>query len=146
LDFKILQMKFFLTFALLITTLQLYSQLQIRDSVIGTWLTTEVTFAEDKEFSGPELKKMQEITKIGFSESKFIFKADGMFNLVLPNATSDFAKGFSMNNAKWTFDSAKKAIFVGRDLMNIYLKEQNGNVYFLIDETPIVLKMRQIKN
>lgn len=88
-----------------------------------------------------------EKTKRGLVNSQFIFKPNGLFFLQLPaNAPTEFSELESMNNKMWHIKSKEMMVFVGpldEDLMIINVKIANGFYYFLIRDTPLVLKMER---
>jgi hypothetical protein len=52
-----------------------------------------------------------------------------------------------LNGKKWFFYLEKNQISIGtpkENLMHIILKQKDGSVYFLLYETPIVLKMEEL--
>ena len=79
--------------------------------------------------------------------AQFIFKPNGLFFLKLPaNAPTEFRELESMNNKMWHIKSKERMVFVGsldEDLMMINVKITNGFYYFLIEDTPLVLKMKR---
>lgn len=134
---------------LLLITFQVQAQLNSRDSVIGTWICTEVSYLESKEFDTSAMKSQAEQERKAFLNVKFIFNANGIFKIEFPkNTKGAFAEGLAfLNNRKWFFDITQKSISIGtpqENLMRIDLKEDQKNVYFLLYETPLVLKMQQM--
>jgi hypothetical protein len=117
-----------------------------RDHIVGVWTTTEVTVTKPIGRT-PGEKATIEKTKRGLVNSKFIFKPNGLFFLQLPaNAPTEFRELESMNNKMWHIRSKERMVFVGsldEDLMMINVKITNGFYYFLIEDTPLVLKMER---
>jgi hypothetical protein len=97
----------------------------------------------------PETKAAMEVMKKGFLNSRFIFKADGVFNLILPKESPAVMKELDfLSNRKWFFYLDKSMISIGtlkENLMQIFVKEENGNMIFLIYETPVALKMEKVQ-
>ena len=85
--------------------------------------------------------------KRGLVNAQFIFKPNGLFFIKLPaNAPTEFRELESMNNKMWHIRSKERMVFVGsldEDLMMINVKIANGSYYFMIEDTPLVLKMQR---
>ena len=117
-----------------------------RDQIVGVWTSKEVSFTNPVGKT-PVAKSVAEKTKRGLINSQFIFKSNGLFFLHLPaNAPIEFRELESMNNKMWHIRSKERTVFVGsldEDLMMINVKIANGSYYFLIEDTPLVLKMER---
>ena len=114
-----------------------------REQLVGVWTSTEVSFAKTTGVENATVEKM----KRGLINAQFIFKPNGLFFLKLPvNAPTEFRELESMNNKMWHIKSKELMVFVGsldEDLMMINVKIINGFYYFLIEDTPLVLKMKR---
>jgi len=114
-----------------------------REQLVGVWTSTEVSFAKTTGVENATVEKM----KRGLINAQFIFKPNGLFFLKLPvNAPTEFRELESMNNKMWHIKSKELMVFVGsldEDLMMINVKIINGFYYFLIEDTPLVLKMKK---
>ncbi|SHG96123.1 hypothetical protein SAMN04488109_2648 [Chryseolinea serpens] len=124
---------------------RLYAQESLtKEALYGEWLCREVTNLADD----PETKAVMETMKKGFLNSRFIFKTDGTFNLIFPKESPAVVKEMSfLNNRKWFFYPDKSMISIGtlkENLMQIFVKEQNGKLIFLIYETPLALEMEKM--
>lgn len=117
-----------------------------REHLIGVWTSREVSFANSVGHK-PVDKTTIEKMKRGLVNSRFIFKPNGLFLLQLPaNAPSEFRELESMNNKMWHIRAKERTVFVGsldEDLIMINVKITNGSYYFLIEDTPLVLKMER---
>jgi hypothetical protein len=117
-----------------------------REQIIGVWTPKEVTFTKSIG-QGSATNATAEKTKRGLLNSRFIFKPNGLFFLQLPaNAPTEFRELESMNNKMWHIRSKERMVFVGsldEDLMTINIKIANGFYYFMIEDTPLVLKMER---
>jgi hypothetical protein len=117
-----------------------------REHIVGAWTTKEVSVAQPRGQTPLESSTVEK-TKRGLVNSRFIFKPNGLFVLQLPaNAPSEFRELESMNNKMWHIRSKEGMVFVGsldEDLMTINVKIVNGFCYFLIRDTPLVLKMER---
>ena len=118
-----------------------------REQIVGVWISREVSFTKEIGQTPVENATVEK-TKRGLVNSQFIFKPNGLFLLRLPaNAPIEFRELESMNNKMWHIRSKERMVFVGsldEDLMMINVKIANGFYYFLIQDTPLVLKM--VKN
>ena|SRR5688572_28078151 len=117
-----------------------------REQIVGTWTTREVSVTQPNGQTPIENATVEK-TKRGLVNSRFIFKPNGLFVLQLPvNAPTEFRELESMNNKMWHIRSKERMVFVGSlddDLMTINVKIVNGSYYFLIRDTPLVLKMER---
>lgn len=117
-----------------------------REQIVGVWTSVEVSFTKPIGQT-PIEKATTEKTRRGLISSQFIFKPNGLFFLRLPaNAPTEFRELESMNNKMWHIKSKERMVFVGsldEDLMTINVKIANGYYYFLIQDTPLVLKMER---
>jgi hypothetical protein len=120
-----------------------------REQVIGTWISREV--AINRPNGQPQVENIAyEKAKRGLINSKFIFRPNGLFLIQLPpNAPSEFHELESMNNKMWHIRAKEQKLFVGtldEDLMMINVKITNGTYYFLIEDSPLVLKMERTQS
>lgn len=87
--------------------------------------------------------------KKGFTNATFKFGADGIFTLQLPKNAAEVLNSIEfVNNKKWFFNQESQAITIGpprENLMKIDVKEESGVTYFLIYETPLLLKVEKIQ-
>jgi len=117
-----------------------------REKVVGTWVSTEVSFTTDREKAEAESATFEKVRR-GLINSKFVFGRNGLFLIQLPaNAPSEFRELEAMNNKMWHIRSEEQKLFVGtldEDLIMINVKISNGSYYFLIEDTPLVLKMEK---
>ena len=117
-----------------------------REQIVGTWTCKEVSYTERLPKTG-ETNTIVEKTKRGLIHAKFIFKPNGIFQVQLPvNAPKEFNELESMNNKMWHIKAKERMVFVGpfdEDLMTINVKSVSGSYYFLILDTPLVLKMEK---
>jgi hypothetical protein len=120
-----------------------------REQIVGVWTSRDVSFTKAVGQT-PAEKATVEKTRRGLINSQFIFKPNGLFLLKLPaNAPTEFRELESMNNKMWHIKSKEWMVFVGsldEDLMMINVKFANGFYYFLIEDTPLVLKMERIRS
>ncbi len=117
-----------------------------REKMVGVWTTKEVSVTKPIGRT-PGEKATIEKARRGLVNSKFNFRPNGLFLLQLPaNAPTEFRELESMNNKMWHIRSKERMVFVGsldEDLMMINIKIVNGSYYFLIEDTPLVLKMER---
>ena len=113
-----------------------------RKQIVGTWVAKEVLFTEGQ--TGMEIV---EKTKRALINSKFIFRHNGLFHLQLPgNAPAEFHELESLNNKMWHIKSKERTVFVGsldEDLMSIHVQNTKGACYFLIRDSPLMLRMER---
>ena len=113
-----------------------------REQIVGTWVAKEVLFTEGQ--TGMEIV---EKTKRALINSKFIFRHNGLFHLQLPgNAPPEFHELESLNNKMWHIKTKERTVFVGsldEDLMSIHVQNTKGACYFLIRDSPMMLRMER---
>jgi hypothetical protein len=117
-----------------------------REQIVGVWTSREVSFTNPIGQKPPDKATIEKM-KRGLINSRFIFKHNGLFSIQLPsNAPTEFRELESMNNKMWHIRSKERMVFVGsldEDLMMINVKIANGFYYFLIEDTPLVLRMER---
>lgn len=117
-----------------------------REQVIGTWISREVSINQSEGQAQVE-NIAYEKSKRALINSKFIFKPNGLFLIQLSsNAPTEFRELETMNNKMWHIRAKEQKLFVGtldEDLMMINVKITNGTYYFLIEDSPLVLKMER---
>jgi hypothetical protein len=122
------------------------SQTLTREQIIGTWTAKEISFSEPVGRTAED-KSAVEKTRRGLVNSQFVFQSNGIFFLKLPgSAPMEFRELESMNNKMWHIKSKERMVFVGsldEDLMTINVKTSNGVYYFLIRDSPLVMRMEK---
>lgn len=117
-----------------------------REQIVGSWISTDVSITKAIGQAHAKTAAFEKARR-GLINSKFIFKPNGLFLIQLPaNAPTEFRELESMNNKMWHIRSKERKLFVGsldEDLMMINVKIANGFYYFLIEDTPLVLKMER---
>ena len=117
-----------------------------RENIVGVWTSREVSFTNATGQKPIENATAEKI-KRGLLNARFIFKHNGLFSIQLPaKAPTEFRELESMNNKMWHIRSNERRVFVGsldEDLMMINVKIANGFYYFLIEDTPLVLRMEK---
>jgi hypothetical protein len=117
-----------------------------REQIVGTWICKEVSYTE-RIPQTPEGKAIVEKMKRGLLHAQFIFKPNGLFLFQLPvNAPKEFNELESLNNKMWHIKAKERIVFVGpldEDQMTIHVKDASRFYYFLIQDTPLVLKMER---
>ena len=117
-----------------------------REKVVGTWVSTDVSFTKDNQKGSAENATFEKVRR-GLINSRFVFGRNGLFSIQLPsNAPSEFRELEDMNNKMWHIRSKEQKLFVGtldEDLLMINVRISNGSYYFLIEDTPLVLKMEK---
>ncbi len=117
-----------------------------REKVVGTWVSTDVSFSKNNQKASAENATLDKVRR-GLINSRFVFGRNGLFSIQLPtNAPSEFRELEAMNNKMWHIRSKEQKLFVGtldEDLLMINVRISNGSYYFLIEDTPLVLKMEK---
>jgi hypothetical protein len=117
-----------------------------REQIVGVWTSKDVSFTQELNQTQIDDATIEK-TKRGLVNSRFIFKPNGLFFIKLPpNAPPEFRELESMNNKMWHIRSKEQMVFVGsleEDLLTIDVKIANGFYYFLVQDTPLVLRMER---
>ena len=104
---------------------------------------------EGLNFLLPRFKQTPTYTIAGFDDATFTFYENDNFVLQSKNTSQIFLMTLNMlKNAKWKFDQKRQMIKLGNEkdyfsIMGIGIKEKEGKIFFLINETPIALEMIQ---
>jgi|GEM_PF-971084 len=129
-------------FLLLFISSTLFAQSITQEEIIGSWKAIE---AEGLDKLPPKQAKMMENM---FLDAAFKFQENGRFDIVLKNtkgiAQQEFLK--TIKNSRWIFNSDKSTISIGNKsnnfkIMEIYVAEKETQIYFLLKESPLILKV-----
>ncbi len=130
-----------LLFALAFFLFELTVSAQVVNTITGKWFVQEVIITEN--LPKQEAEKVKELIS-AFEKSSFSFEADGKFSFDLS------FPGFDLPDGVWWYDATKPSIKIsesrdpGSILMVILIeKDGMGNTFFLLDETPIKLKVKK---
>jgi hypothetical protein len=120
-----------------------------REQIVGVWTVKGVSVS--KLVGQPPIEKgTLEKTKRGLINAQFIFRHNGLFLVRLPaSAPAEFRELESMNDEMWHIKSKEGIVFVGSfddDLLTIKVNSANGFYHFLIQDTPLVLKMEKTRS
>jgi len=130
-----------LLFVLVLFLFELTVSAQAVNSILGKWFVQDVIITEN--LPPDEAEKMKEIIA-AFGKSSFNFEEDGKFSFDFSFPELEFPGGV------WWYDAGKSSVKItesrdpGSILMVILIqKDSNGDIYFLLDETPIKLKVKK---
>lgn len=122
------------------------SQTLQRDSLAGIWICVEATTSPDFRIPKEEIEAIA-VLKGAIINSKFLFKDNGLFEWQFPKDVPAVFQGMDfLNNQKWSIDTKTSLIHIGdpkENLMQIAIREEKGVVYFMISDTPILLRMKK---
>ena len=131
---------------LLVSGITVKAQTLQRDSLAGVWLCIEATIAANITIPKEELEAVKVLQK-GIINSKFHFKTNGLFEWQLPKDAPPVLKGMSfLNGQKWFVDGERRMVHIGQpkeNLMQILVRQQDGIVYFILSDTPLLLHVRK---
>lgn len=140
-------MKTFIFTTLLLFGCSCFAQIS-KKQLMGDWLVQEVIETSENQSGyekaeGFEEKKALfvktfEQAKFSFQEKKFIFSLNKEAVSFMKEVEEMF------NNQNWAFNYEKQIINVGNNILNIEIIEKSNGIYFFLDETPLLLKMRQL--
>jgi hypothetical protein len=131
---------------LLLAALSAKSQSIQRDSLAGTWICVEA-MPPDNEKMGKEEKDVLNVLAQAIENSKFVFKTNGLFQWQFPKGLPAVLQGMDfLNNKKWSIDPKNGLNHIGDpkdNVMQITIDEKQGIVYFMLSDTPLLLRMRK---
>ena len=134
------------SFVLLLAGVSAKSQSIHRDSIAGVWTCVEANLPEALKIPAEEVEAMN-MLKLAIVKSKFLFKTNGLFEWQFQKGTpAVFQQIDFLNNQKWSVDSNKRMIHIGEpreNLMQITIHEKEGIVYFVLSDTPLLLRMKK---
>lgn len=138
--------QFILTIATLLTYFSVLAQNVLPDKIKGEWTVKSVKLTADMGLDEDQLEMMESL-KNGFINSKFSFNSDNTFQFKMSERVPAFMEELKfLDNKKWKIDQKSGKIVVGTEedqysLMSIFVKNQDGKIFFLLDETPLLLEM-----
>jgi hypothetical protein len=131
---------------LLLAAISAKSQSMQKDSIAGVWICIEAIMPNNIEIPKEEMEAMN-VLKSAIVNSKFLFKTNGLFEWQFPNAVPAVFQGMDfLNNQKWSIDAKMNLIHIGdpkENLMQITIREKAGIVYFMLSDTPLLLRMKK---
>jgi len=138
-----------LTSIFFLSCIIVYGQQLTKEKFIGTWIVVDSQlfndFDYDIELDEDGKEKLEEVKK-GFVSTKFIFSADGIFNIELPPGIPEFMKEMEfVNNQRWIIEK-DIMISIGSlkdrfSAMSILVNEAYGKTFFTIYESPFLLEV-----
>jgi hypothetical protein len=130
----------------LLAAISARSQSMQRDSLAGVWICVEATIPVGLKISAEEMEAIN-IFKSALVKSKFLFKSNGLFEWQFQKGTPAVFQELSfLNNQKWSIDTKEDLIHIGdpkENLMQIMIREKAGIVYFILSDTPLLLRMKK---
>jgi len=143
-QFRMNKPSFFLLIILL-APVYVQSQSISRDSLAGVWICQEAMLPEGIKVPKEEIEMLNSLSP-AIVNSKFLFKPNGLFEWQFQkNAPAVFQDIDFLRNQKWSIDK-QDVIHIGdprENLMQIAIREKAGTVYFIIADTPLLLRMRK---
>jgi hypothetical protein len=140
------KLNFLISSVLMLAAISAKSQSIQRDSIAGVWICMEVTLPDGLKISAEEMEAIH-VFKSAIVKSKFLFKANGLFEWQFQKGTPALFQELDfLNNRKWSVDAKKGLIYIGdpkENLMQITLCEKAGIVYFILSDTPLLLRMKK---
>ncbi|MEZ4947706.1 MAG: hypothetical protein R2804_19395 [Cyclobacteriaceae bacterium] len=131
---------------LLLAAISAKSQSLQRDSIAGVWICAEAIVPTGFEIPKEEMEAIP-VLKGAIINSKFLFKANGLFEWQFPKGVPAIFQGMDfLNNQKWSIDVKEDMIHVGdprENLMQIMVREKAGIIYFMLSDTPLLLRMKK---
>jgi hypothetical protein len=137
-------MKILFTALSLVFAQSLFSQVPPRDSVVGVWVVKEAKLIEPMEMPGAQQEKVKKVMDT-MRESSFEFNANGMFVWHFTGKPNEYTQQLSfMSNHKWSIDKSHNIIRIGdikQNIAEIEVMQEDANLFFLLSETPLMLKV-----
>jgi len=123
----------------------IYSQNLKDQDLIGTWKVEQLDGHAPKGETAEEQERVGELTT-ALRNATFVFTTDKRFTL---NLDLD-AMGDMLIDKKWTYDPIKSEVIIQEldaqdsstsQLMVISVLNRNGNIYFILTESPYILQV-----
>lgn len=131
---------------LLLAAVSAKSQSITRDSLAGVWSCQEAIMPDGLKISNEEMQAFN-VLKSAIVQSKFLFKPNGLFEWKFKSGTpAVFQQIEFLNNQKWSVDASGSLIHIGdpkENVMQIMIREKAGVVYFILSDTPLLLRMKK---
>lgn len=138
-------MKNILLIFLLVACYPIFAQEITADSLKGEWICREVILTE--AVTDSQMKAIMNMMKKGFVNARFIFRSDGILNFKLAKeAPAEMAELVFLDNKKWKYVPETRMIMIHPQIMDIEVKREAGFLNFLLEETPLMLRMERKKN
>lgn len=129
----------------LLAAISVQSQSIQRDSLAGVWVCAEATMPDGLKIPADEMEGLN-LLKVAIVKSKFLFKTNGLFEWQFQKGAPAVLQQMDfLNNQKWSVDAAG-LIHIGdpkENLMQITIRERAGIVYFILSDTPLLLRMQK---
>lgn len=139
-------MRSLFTIIIFVTTSHAHAQIS-RDSLIGSWVCTQVKELPDPELKDPSIRQSFDIIKAAYLGSTFSFGADGKFYQTLTKTKQDLSEMLKfLNGQNWYLSTTTTRVSIGlpeENIMFIDIDQQEDGVYFVVFETPLLLKMQK---
>jgi hypothetical protein len=124
-----------------------YGQTLNKQNIIGIWKVEKI-IGDFPKMPAEQQKKMDDL-KSAFMKSTFEFKENNRFNFNI-----EFMKELDemMKNVHWKLNSNKTEIIIQEwkdketdnyQLMGIQISKRNGEIYFVMTESPFILEMKK---
>ncbi|MCC5930838.1 MAG: hypothetical protein JJU28_16455 [Cyclobacteriaceae bacterium] len=125
-----------------------FAQWKLRSEITGHWKVAGILSAE-RSLSKEQQTLMQEFMDV-FIQSEYYFHEDGAFDIIfhkeLPEIMFDLK---SLNKTLWKYDAEIGLIEIGTpddgySMMRIFVRDEDGKLYFLIHDTPLIMEMQKV--
>lgn len=117
-----------------------------RDSIAGIWICMDATIPPSIKVPQKELEPLN-ILKSAIVNSKLLFKKNGLFEWQFPEDVNPAVKEMSfLNGQPWSIDAQKNLIHVGipkDNLMQVLVLKKDNVIYFMLSDTPLLLRMQK---
>jgi len=120
-----------------------------KEKITGEWICLDVIVLEDPTLKmTPDVeKRMPEATKELFAGTTFIFGADQIFHVSKSGQTTELWKEMfqTMDGKSWSLNTSTKLVKIGgrENLLGIKVHEENGVIFFDVQDIPVRLKMKK---
>jgi hypothetical protein len=131
---------------LVLSTMNATAQTLQRDSLAGSWICLEASISPNVNVPKEEMEAFK-VLQSGVINSKFLFKQDGLFQWQFPESVNSVFKELTfLNGQPWSIDTQKDFIHIGKpreNLMQIMVIKKDGITYFVLSDTPLMLRMQK---
>jgi len=137
-------MKMFMIVLITLMGYPMCAQVLRSDSLAGIWICQEVTFPEGVTVPQNEQEALKSM-KEAMVSCQFEFKSNGFFFWSFPKRDAITNELAFLNNQKWQI-SSEGVVIIGdprKNLMQIMVLQRQGSTYFVLADTPLLLRMQK---
>lgn len=141
-------MKYLITLTLLVLCFSSKAQ-KDASFLIGSWKVADATLPMN---ANAQEKQVLKVLKPNLMKSIFKFETGGKGKFKIPMDNLPIEKtSIPLEDISWTYSAASKYVIISElkdrksQLVRFYVKVEDGNTYFILDESPVILKVLKFR-